>query len=87
MAYLDPPDLPSTRASVDAYEHEMSEEDHRQMLETIVQCDASVMLSGFPNKLYDGFLSQWNRHDFEIDNKVSGAKIKGREIESVWCNF
>lgn len=87
LHYLDPPYLPSTRTSIDAYEHEMSEEDHRQMLETIVECKGSVMLSGYHNKLYDSFLSQWNRHDFKIDNKVSGAKSKRKVTESVWCNF
>lgn len=26
------------------------------------------------------------RHDFEIDNKVSGGKQKRVMVESVWCN-
>ena len=48
----------------------------------------SVMISGYPNRLYDRVaLPDWNRHDFPIDNKASGAKTKPRMIESVWCNF
>ena len=87
LFYLDPPYLHSTRANTDAYAYEMSEADHREMLATIKGCCGRVMLSGYSNRLYDSELSGWNRHDFQIDNKVSGAKSKRKMTESVWCNF
>ena len=87
LFYLDPPYLSSTRASNGNYEHEMTEGQHIRLLEVIQGCEASVMLSGYPNELYDVHLTGWHRHDFEIDNKVSGSKEKRRMIESVWCNF
>ena len=87
LFYLDPPYIHSTRASIGNYAHEMTEQDHRQMLETIRCCQGAVMLSGYPNALYDETLHDWNRHDFEIDNKTSGAKSKRTMVESVWCNF
>jgi len=65
----------------------MDESQHIAMLETIKQCKGSVMLSGYPNELYDQALGGWNRHDRKIDNKVSGAGKKRQMTESLWCNF
>lgn len=87
LFYLDPPYLSSTRASKNAYEHELADSDHAELLRVIQNCDGKVMLSGYPNPLYDDSLPGWSRHDFEMDNKVSGDKTKRRMIESVWCNF
>jgi len=87
LFYLDPPYLHSTRATTGNYSHEMGEEGHRNMLETIRSCKGAVMLSGYPNDLYDGMLQDWNRHDFHIDNKVAGGKTKRIMTESIWCNY
>ena len=51
LFYLDPPYLPETRAATDNYRHEMTEEDHRELLAVIKQCQGKVMLSGYPNPL------------------------------------
>jgi DNA adenine methylase len=87
LFYLDPPYLPSTRATAGSYAHEMTETDHRRMLDSIRCRKGAVMLSGYPNALYDEWLHDWNRHDFPIDNKAAGGKSKRKVIESVWCNF
>ncbi len=87
LFYLDPPYLHETRATTDAYKHEMTEDDHREMLAVIKQCEGKVMLSGYPNSVYDAELVAWNRHDFLIDNKQSGATTKRKMTESVWTNF
>tara|TARA_R110002072_G_scaffold303073_2_gene492840 strand:+ start:3112 stop:3984 length:873 start_codon:yes stop_codon:yes gene_type:complete len=87
LFYLDPPYLPSTRASCGNYEHEMAEPEHIRLLDAIRCCEGKVMLSGYPNELYGDLLAGWQRHDFEIDNKVSGAKQKRAMVESVWTNF
>jgi DNA adenine methylase len=87
LFYLDPPYLHSTRASTGNYLHELSLEGHREMLDVIRACSGKVMLSGYHNDLYDGILQDWNRHDFQIDNKAAGGKSKRIMTESVWCNF
>ena len=87
LFYLDPPYLYSTRASTGNYAHEMEEADHREMLETIRECEGMVMLSGYPNDLYDELLHHWARHDFRIDNKAAGGASKRIMTESVWCNY
>ena len=87
LFYLDPPYVHNTRAATDAYQHEMDESAHSELLSTIQQCRGRVMLSGYPNELYDRILRDWNRHDREIDNKVSGGASKRVMTESLWCNF
>ncbi len=87
LFYLDPPYVHSTRSTIDAYQCEMNRFAHMELLTTIQQCQGCVMLSGYPNKLYDKILHNWNRHDREIDNKVSGAITKRTMIESLWSNF
>ncbi|MFC1761512.1 DNA adenine methylase, partial [Planctomycetota bacterium] len=87
LFYLDPPYLHHTRVVTDAYQHEMAESQHRGLLETIQACQGRVMLSGYPNELYDSVLCGWNRHDRSIDNKVSGKATKRIMTESLWCNF
>ncbi len=87
LFYLDPPYVHETRAATDAYQHEMKQDHHRDLLETLCQCQGRVMLSGYPNDLYNNTLKDWNRHDRQIDNKVSGAASKRTMTESLWCNF
>jgi DNA adenine methylase len=87
LFYLDPPYLHETRTSTDAYRHEMSEADHRELLDLVKQCRGKVMLSGYPSELYDTTLAGWNRHTFDIANHAAGGKSKRTMTEVLWCNF
>jgi len=87
LFYLDPPYVPRVRSTVGNYAHEMTEADHRTMLETICQCRGKVMLSGYPNPLYRNHLRDWNRHEIEIDNKAAGGADKRTMTEVVWMNY
>jgi len=87
LFYLDPPYLTSTRVCTGDYKHEMSTVDHEKLLDVVVRCKGSVMLSGYKNKLYDAALKNFNRHDKRIDNKMGGGISKRQMLESVWCNF
>lgn len=69
------------------YAFEMSEAEHRELLDTLRQCQGKAMLSGYPSELYDRTLADWNRHTFDLPNNAAGGKAKGRETEVVWCNF
>ena len=86
LFYLVPPYLHETRASTEAYKHEMTEDEHRELLATIQQCRGKVMLSDYPNPLYDQQLPDWRRKDFRIDNKAASGLSKRRMTESVWMN-
>jgi DNA adenine methylase len=89
LFYCDPPYVHEARASTDAYHHEMTEEDHVQLLETLETIQGSFMLSGYPNDLYDEFAEEhgWRWKDFDLPNNVAGGKSKRRMTERVWMNF
>ena len=88
LFYCDPPYLHDTRAAPRAYgPREMSEADHRELLEVLLECRGQVMLSGYPSGLYDTALAGWSRHAFDLPNHAAGGSVKGRETEVVWCNF
>jgi DNA adenine methylase len=87
LFYCDPPYLHETRASTAAYSHEMTEEDHRRLLDVLLCVKSKVMLSGYPSDLYDRALAGWKRHEFDVPNNAAGGKAKRRMLECVWCNF
>lgn len=90
LFYLDPPYLPSTRASTGEYAHEMTEEQHAKLLTVLgLNVTGKFILSGYRSGLYDEAARtyRWHRRDFDLPNNASGGKTKRRMVESVWCNF
>lgn len=91
LFYLDPPYLKETRTSPDVYDHEMSEDQHGQLLEAIGAADfqGKFMLSGYRSELYDDWagVCNWKRTDFDLPNNSAGGVEKRRMVECVWSNF
>lgn len=89
LHYCDPPYLSGTRTATKCYEHEMTNEKHSELLDTLSQVKGKFMLSGYQSEMYDSAATKhgWNRHDFVIDNKSSSAKVKEKKTECLWCNF
>ncbi len=87
LFYLDPPYVHETRVTTADYDHEMSTDQHLALLETVRKCVGKVILSGYPNELYDSRLSDWQTVDIAIDNKASSAKQKPKMVERLWMNF
>ena len=68
LHYVDPPYLPQTRARGNRYDlawrmyrHELSPEDHAELLDFLCELDGMVALSGYPDPLYDARLNGWRR--------------------------
>lgn len=89
LFYLDPPYLHETRASTDVYVHEMSDDDHRKLLEVVNEVKGYVMLSGYPSELYEAMLlaPRWHRVECDLPNNAAGGSTKRRETECLWTNF
>jgi DNA polymerase-1 len=87
LFYVDPPYLPETRTSPKVYAQELSEADHRKLLEVLRVVQGKVMLSGYPSELYDQILSDWTRHTFTVPNNAAHGAKKSRRTEALWCNF
>jgi DNA adenine methylase len=88
LFYCDPPYLQDTRTAKDVYGPlEMTEADHAELLAVLRGCKGKVKLSGYPSRLYAEVLAGWPCHTLDVPNQASGAKVKGRETECLWCNF
>lgn len=81
LVYADPPYLMETRGGRQ-YPHEMSDEDHEELLDALTQTRAMVMLSGYASPLYDTALHGWHREEFSARNLNEDART-----EVLWCNF
>jgi DNA adenine methylase len=92
--YLDPPYHDSYRGT---YKHELSLEDHKEMLDYIFKCEGFVALSGYENPYIDS-LPWSSRHEWESfvsikpaaftegNNKkgTEGNSERGNAVEVLW---
>ena len=81
LIYADPPYLMSTRGGKQ-YRHEMTEQDHWELLVALRQHKGPVILSGYPSAMYDGELKGWDR----VEKKAYNQNAEP-ETEVLWCNF
>ena len=80
--YCDPPYLMSTRRSGRLYQHEMTDEQHRDLLSVILTIPAAVMISGYPSELYDRQLCGWS-----IDKYKARTRGGTMADERLWMNY
>ncbi|MFT3967392.1 MAG: DNA adenine methylase [Sphingobium sp.] len=87
LHYVDPPYLPETRTArkrgdkCHAYRHEMTADDHRELLAVLRGLDGMVILSGYPSTLYDDALPAWRR----VERKALADGARDR-TEVLWIN-
>jgi len=82
LHYVDPPYVFDTRSDNGAdYAHEMSDEDHAELLDFLRGLTGMVVLSGYPSPLYDDALSGWLR----VERKALADGARAR-TEVLWIN-
>ncbi len=88
LHYVDPPYLFSTRSSLSngrgtthGYRHEMSDEDHRNLLRFLQTLRGYVVVSGYPSEIYDTELAGWRRTSTQA--LADGARSR---TEVLWLN-
>ena len=79
--YIDPPYLPDMRKNY-LYRHEMTAADHMELLETIKDCKAKIIISGYDNDLYNAVLAGWHKAA-----KVAQVECGIKKIETIWMNY
>lgn len=80
LIYADPPYLLSTR-SKRMYKHEMTEDEHRDLLDVLDDHPGPVLLSGYAHPIYDERLKHWER-----DTKIVVADGGKTRTEVLWIN-
>lgn len=86
LLYVDPPYLGSTRIWGNQYIHELrSDDEHCELGRALLDCSASVVLSGYASPLYDDLFGGWHRLDLSsfTGNGRTGEQAR---TEVLWSN-
>jgi len=91
LFYCDPPYVHSTRKSVRDYgEYEMTDEDHKDLVEMLLRVKGKVMLSGYRNEIYEVLeKAGWERRDYEVYLCADNQRLRGerdKRVESLWLS-
>lgn len=86
LIYADPPYLHETRTATKIYNHEMTYEDHEQLVKLLYTTPSIVFISGYKNDLYMDILKGWRLLTFSMPNHSGQGKTKERRTECVWTN-
>lgn len=83
LHYVDPPYVFDTRKdAAHDYAHEMTDEQHGELLEFLKTLKGKVVLSGYPHPTYDAALAGWTRV-----SKAALADGAAKRTEVLWMNF
>lgn len=81
VVYCDPPYLLETRRGRRYYEHELTDDNHRHLLEVLRALPCRVLVSGYPSKLYGAALHDWRCLSYRVRTRGSSR------TECLWMNF
>lgn len=88
LHYVDPPYVHDTRyegaKNGRVYRHEMNDEEHMQLLQTLLELEGMVMLSGYQSELYEEVLKGWKK--IETKARISSGRGTDTRIECLWIN-
>ena len=81
LIYADPPYLLGTRHGKQ-YRHEMTDAEHRDLLDALKAHRGPVLLSGYESQMYDEALRDWYR-----DSTTAIAQTATKRKEVLWMNY
>lgn len=85
LFYVDPPYVHDTRKMGSrCYRHEMSDADHRALLDKLLAVRGMVVLSGYPHSIYDDALQDWQK--IETKARMAAGRGTGIRTESLWLS-
>ncbi|MFC0268537.1 DNA adenine methylase [Kushneria aurantia] len=86
LHYIDPPYLPETRSQGSSryYRHEMTVEDHEELLEAVRRLGGMVVMSGYDSVLYNNRLSGWTQ--FSLPTSGSSRMGSVSRTECLWVS-
>ena len=81
LVYSDPPYVQSTRRSQRRYRFDYTDDDHVALLGILKSLPCSVIISGYPSRLYDEHLADWRTLEIQVNNQSCVV------TEKLWFNF
>lgn len=87
LFYLDPPYVLDTRTTGanSYYRHELTNEQHQQLIELAINLKGYVIISGYQHNIYDKLLDHgWVKHEKKA--RISSNRGTATRIECVWLN-
>lgn len=86
LFYCDPPYVHDTRGDTKSYSYEMTNDEHRQLAQTLNAVNGSVAISNYQCDLMDELYSapRWKKH-FSPLKTIHSTKDKRQEV--LWVNY
>lgn len=88
LFFIDPPYVLDTRQMQGGqrgyYRFEMTDDQHRELLQSLRQLKGMVVLSGYPSALYDQHLDGWSRHT--TTSRIAAGRGGAIRQECTWLN-
>ena len=81
LLYLDPP-YPQILRKKNIYKHEMTDEQHEELLSVIQKSKSNIIISSYDNELYNTRLSDWN-----TAIRPTIAQMGLHRIEKIYMNY
>ena len=91
LFYLDPPYISDTRKQKKSYDYEMTDEQHKELVDTLIGVKGKVVLSGYDHPIYNKLLDNgWSKvvlgeYAKRSQKTNEGELSKGKEF--VWVNY
>lgn len=85
LFFIDPPYVHDTRATGGkAYRHEMTNQQHEDLLNLLLASQSKIILCGYPHPIYDDALSNWQR--ITCQSRAAGQSGSVMRTEVLWIN-
>lgn len=89
LFYLDPPYIPDTRRS-GGYRHELTEDDHRELVDRVLALEGVAIISGYDHPVYEPLVAGgFSRHEFRVwSTAARGSKgdPRAKRVEVIWAS-
>lgn len=89
LFYLDPPYVPATRRA-GGYQHELTEDDHRDLVERCLSLEGIAVVSGYSHPIYERLAEHgWSRAEFNVWSTAAQRSVdraRDRRLEVIWAS-
>lgn len=87
LHYVDPPYMHETRCigpNGHYYRFEMNDSQHIELLQTLINLEGMIVLSGYESSMYDDFLKGWTKKTTQA--RIASNRGAGLRTECLWIS-